>query len=102
MTEFILKQGVVGIKEANEKEATLLIYPNPNTGSVILRVAPFQNQDIRISVHNITGARVYNRTLRVANGSREETIDLSFLARGVYIMQVKAGENTFGYKLVKQ
>ncbi len=80
-------------------ESTLKLYPNPGQGYVNLKIDKLQPGDLAIRVSNISGQQVYQRTFST-NGSFEESFDLSSLGSGIYILQMKNGDNVAVRKFV--
>ncbi len=70
-------------KNSIEKEYT--IFPNPTTGS--LKIHNFKNNIIEIHILNLLGAVICKPLV-------SETIDLSHLSNGVYVIVLKENKNT--------
>ncbi len=81
-----------GINE-NGFESSVVLYPNPSTGTVHLALP--DNSQTEISVLNLLGNRVYSTTL---NGS--DVIKLNNLTKGVYFVRIIS--KTTGETLVKR
>ena len=102
ITEFISDPGVVGVDEPASANNSFVLYPNPSIGLITFNGGPFEGQDIEITVYNIEGAKVHSQLKHIARGAGEITLDLSSLASGTYVLQLKADEELFSYKVVKQ
>ncbi len=74
----------VGIEEASE-ETAVKRYPNPLNN--ILHIAMDNGSALRIEVYNITG-------ILVAQAANSDTIDLSKLPSGLYIVKIYAADCT--------
>ncbi|MFY0630508.1 MAG: zinc-dependent metalloprotease [Flavobacteriaceae bacterium] len=75
------------------------MYPNPSNGSFILNL-DLNNPEVKIRVFDLKGALI--KTLNYANaGSRfSETVVLGDISKGLYIIQVSNGGNSYMRKIV--
>ncbi len=79
------------------------VYPNPTTGlfSFELCMEETSEQTMEIRVISSTGQTVYNKQPQVINGCVRETIELeNMLSAGIYILQIRIGDNSENTKLV--
>jgi myo-inositol-hexaphosphate 3-phosphohydrolase len=70
------------------------VYPNPTHGKLIIK----SKVNASYAVTNLFGAALYKGNLMVGTN----TIDLVTLAKGVYIVQVREGLNTYNVKILRQ
>jgi hypothetical protein len=84
-----------GIEET--KSTTLNYYPNPATNQVVIETK--KEEDYTISIKNINGQTVL---IQKAIGFSSQTIDVSNLSKGVYLLEVKSAKQTSSNKLVIQ
>ncbi len=73
-------------------------YPNPFTGLLHLKIQSSSNDDMNLKVYSITGQLVEERTALIYSG--DITVGSNY-APGIYIVQVKQGENSQQIKVVK-
>ena len=89
--------GNVGVKDFSNPDASLHIFPNPAHDKV------FVNSDMEninaLVVLNAVGETVWIKKNNLA--SKTETIDLSSLPNGVYLIEIRVGENIQHKKIVK-
>ena len=88
------------LKTGNEdltKNNQIHVYPNPTTGIVQITL-PF-NQVADIQIINMSGQAVYCSKY---SGSERVTLDLDFLPRGVYLIQVKSKNYTEVQQMIMQ
>lgn len=78
--------------EDNLKESYLRIAPNPSTGMVNLVGEGF-NGGTQIEVYDLSGKIVYSESLYQLNGGFNKSIDLSFLNKGMYMVNITDGEH---------
>ena len=90
--------GGVGIDEP--ETGTIRIYPNPagNNFNFDSSVFPGGNE-VEVSLFNLVGEKIWTGQ-RVSGGGT--TIDISFLASGIYLFEARAGEKNFHSRLVKE
>ena len=88
--------GNVGIEEIEGN--TISLYPNPATDFLIINTSSEQNIDI--SIYNISGQRVYFSENSRING--EELISLSDFKPGVYIIKLQTQNNSIAKRIIVQ
>lgn len=74
-------------------EPDLIIYPNPAQHSVNINTS---KKIESISIYSITGEQAFNYTLS------DNSIDLAYLANGVYLLQISIEGTIYSYRLIKQ
>ncbi|MBK6627386.1 MAG: T9SS type A sorting domain-containing protein [Flavobacteriales bacterium] len=83
---------------------TMSLYPNPNRGEVVNvafdGIAAAERMDI--DVMDIFGKRVSASQIAAPGGAFVHTMDLSSLAPGVYMVNVRVGERLYTQRLVRQ
>jgi len=76
----------------------ITVYPNPSEATVNIRVSA-ENHDVYVVIMDINGQVVQKRMITDNNGEPIQ-FDLSSVARGVYLIEVKADNNTYKTKVV--
>ncbi len=66
----------------------LKVFPNPSNGFVNLEFLAEGSLDFRLSVVDLTGREVFTDQTAAENGFNARFYDLSYLPRGVYLLQV--------------
>ena len=84
----------VGVESIYEN--SISVYPNPTTGIVNLKFSESKARHLKIS--DLTGRIVYETNI-VGNN---ESIDISYSIRGVYILTVLEGNKTVMKKIIKK
>lgn len=74
--------------EILDDDETYFIYPNPATDSLYINCSS-DTKTIHLTIHNITGKKMYMRKISTNNNS---PIDISNLPKGIYIIQLKYGK----------
>jgi len=76
-------------------------YPNPFTGTSVVKVNVRQSTVLSLEIVNMMGQKVYTVETGIANrGMNEITIDASNLTTGIYFYTVRAGETAITKKMI--
>jgi hypothetical protein len=95
-TSFIITEGSSGIQEI-KFAGNLSIFPNPTNGQVTVNLTG-NEKPLRISVYSLTGQVLYQDKL---DGSVEgKVLDLNFLNKGVYFIEIQTGKSKLTRKLI--
>lgn len=94
MFVFNLESVVLGVDDI-ERDAQIILFPNPTTNNVTIRTAA---QLANVTIYNALGKMVYN----INASGQEKHIDVSGFASGIYLVQVRdSNGNRAVQKLVK-
>jgi hypothetical protein len=81
----------------NKAEDNLSIYPNPVTNK--FQISDFRFRILNIEIYNALGCRIYCQQL--PSNDKQQTIDVSSLLPGVYMLSVKTDGKLFSKKIIK-
>jgi hypothetical protein len=84
----------------NELAQAVQVAPNPSNGEIMVSLSEAQGS-VSISAFDALGRQVYT-SVNQASGAFRKQINFSHLPKGMYLLQVKKGEQTAQYKLVLQ
>ncbi|MGZ4048721.1 MAG: T9SS type A sorting domain-containing protein, partial [Bacteroidia bacterium] len=87
----VVSCGTTSVQQNNNDNANLIIYPNPNSGTITVS---FKNRLDVIHIYNTIGELVY----QTRSDNVKETIDISALNSGVYTLEVQGNY----VKIIKQ
>ncbi len=90
----------IGIGEEQAVLSSLKIYPNPSSGSFVIKFAVFQPENISISVIDLVGRSVCYNKYGSVNGVFESAVDLGDVLSGVYTININIGDYSFHRKLL--
>ncbi len=82
--------------------ASVIIYPNPTKGIVILKKEIEGKADVEISIANIIGNEVFNKNYGTITGTFEEQIDLLDYPTGIYILSLKVDDKVWVKKMIRE
>jgi hypothetical protein len=91
--------GTLGVKDASGDFA-VKVYPNPTEGVFTLAMGGVKSA-VNISLTDITGKVIEQRTVTPAAGSVRSQFDLSKAASGVYLLSIRSGTEVIYRKLTK-
>lgn len=80
-----------GVK--SEQDLRFQIYPNPSSGIVHVAYPPESSEPIQFSVYSMDGKQVFSSVF-TANLEGHSEIDLSLLAKGMYVLMLQSGSGT--------
>jgi hypothetical protein len=82
-----------GLRDLRANDEIIRIYPNP--AQTELKIGLSQNDINELSVRNLLGQDLINL-------KNKNSIDMSSLPNGIYILTVKQGENIYSKKFIKE
>lgn len=90
---------VAGITENKNAICQLSIFPNPANNQLNINVTGVKNK-AQVDVYNVIGSKV--KTLTNVDFSSNQTIDISSLADGQYILKITSSNTVLSRKFFKQ
>ncbi len=94
-------QSGIGIDEQNVKSAATSVYPNPSRGQVSFEWNAWDNLPWQVQFIDLNG-RVQLQTEMPRKAEGKQTIDLSGLKKGVYLVQARSGKKVHNSRLIVQ
>lgn len=85
----------------NNKTASIKVYPNPATESIFVEAQGLNPGAGSISVTDLAGKQLIDRNLQ-SGGNINTSIDIRSLSPGIYLLNIKTGEQAKTMKFVKQ
>jgi C1A family cysteine protease len=92
-----VNEGPVGIKKIDYSENSLVISPNPSNGNVQLTFHKEMKGNVQITISDIRGVSVVQKKILFTNPIN---LDLSNLAKGIYLVYLKNDDQSLTGKLV--
>ncbi|MEO6166635.1 MAG: arylsulfotransferase family protein [Chitinophagales bacterium] len=78
------------------------VYPNPSTSILNIKFETVNDQTVTIVFHDISGKKFLEQTMIIYDGETEAAIDVSALARGIYVIQAIFENRIMTEKFLKQ
>lgn len=93
----------VGITEISPTfNYDVALFPNPTVAQINIVFELTEQQEVEVNVFNLLGERINSVNLGTRSGKVTELVDLSAYSNGVYIIQVKIGNEAVSKKVIKQ
>jgi len=98
-----LRQHVLttGLDNSFSNDSFIQFYPNPFNSFVTITIEQQKFKNITLSIYNIFGQTISQQELNLGS-SYTKTIDLNFLSRGVYFLDVNIEGKRIVKKIVKE
>jgi M6 family metalloprotease-like protein len=94
-------QSLLSINEDNTNNGTeAVIYPNPASDVVNIKLYGVQKQQVRIRIFNLTGALVIEKNAFNVQKIYNTSVDISSCAKGVYVAVIESSGQIFKQKIV--
>jgi hypothetical protein len=90
------------LSEENDEEAEMTIFPNPSDGMVTLKFNSTENQNCELMIIDITGREVIHQQIKTSSGINENTVDISNLVKGIYLVKLRTSNKEIINRIVKE
>ena len=95
----ILKESVTGILNPYT-EIGLQLYPNPAQEQVTVELTEeFLGQNYNLEIYNLNGDLILKESL---NDNKKQSVDLTDVVSGHYVVVIRTAEKLFTYRLIKE
>lgn len=84
----------------NKVLSGLQLYPNPSKGKFTVSFNAVSNNDVKITVYDVSGKKLYNKNFTNTSLRFNKTFNLTALQSGVYIVNISEGNTTVSKKLI--
>ncbi|MGB1508390.1 MAG: T9SS type A sorting domain-containing protein, partial [Crocinitomicaceae bacterium] len=84
-------ESTVGLDEVNSSEIS--IYPNPSSGNFNLNISNVNTASVDVEITDVSGKVILSNAYNTNNGSINESINISNVDDGVYIVRVNGGQS---------
>lgn len=78
------------------------LYPNPADSYVNVEYTLEEGGEVEVTVYNFTGKTIINKSVSSYPGFNSDKIDLYTLKNGIYLLEVKQGDDKIVKKFIKQ
>jgi hypothetical protein len=89
--------GALGVNDVNEKENSILVYPNPFNNELTINYE-LENSTATLMIYNLIGEQIKTQTLT----EKSTIIDLNLQPSGIYFVTITDGTNRVSRKIIKQ
>jgi len=84
-------ESTVGLDEENSSEIS--IFPNPSTGNFNLNISNVNTASVDVEITDVSGKVILSNAYNANNGSVNESINISNVDDGVYIVRVNGDQS---------
>ena len=77
----------------------LTIYPNPTTGRFTVSIKLDEKREVEILCFNLLGQSIFSKEYSLTNGELRAELDLSAVAKGLYLVQIRSNGKSFFRKV---
>jgi len=92
---------VAGYAARAQHFGDIVLFPNPSNGMVTIDFSADVNTEASISVLNMAGSILAQEQFEAAEGNNSHSLDLSELPVGVYIVNLRVGDENVNLRLLK-
>lgn len=91
----------VGIYHPTKMPIECLLYPNPSNGNYAIEYVSDKTETLHLTVTNVNGQILINKSWNVNSGHNTQQIDLSQNAQGIYFTKITSSKGSATIKIVK-
>ncbi len=77
------------------------VYPNPTVGTLNIEFSTLKNENVELMIYNQLGELVHMLNYAAKVGPNIQTINLNEFSNGMYLVYLKAGNQTVSRKILK-
>ncbi len=92
----------VGVGNIANTATNINVYPNPTHEKVNVQWQNISEQTLHFTLYDLSGKIVFDNQKKYSLGKNSETIDLSSLSSGVYLLTMNNGKENFTKKIIVQ
>lgn len=89
-----------GLDDVQDGQVSLNIYPNPSSGIFNIEVSGDKEQAFNLKVISLQGQTVFSGQMTLSSGVYNNSIDLTYLPRGVYYVTISNELNSTTRKII--
>ncbi len=90
----------LGVKALNNDNARMKMFPNPSNGQFSLQISGAETNSAVVKIVDLIGNVAFEETINNSNTAIRHDVNLSTVAKGVYIVTVENGTTRFVNKMV--
>lgn len=96
----IITGNSITLSTADYELSNAKLWPNPSNSILNLSYKTISNQDVSLSISDLQGRLVFNKSIKNPSSEINESIDVSSFSKGTYILSIKEGTNIFNHKII--
>ena len=96
-----IKNTTVGLNQL-VRSTQFVVSPNPFTSNISVALKKQSATSVRYLIRNNLGQLLFSKQGNNFSGNDTEKLDLSFLPKGIYLLEVITDTETLNAKIIKQ
>ena len=80
----------------------IIVYPNPSTDHLNIKINSSQNQKVSFILHDLAGRTFITETKELTSGNNTITLPTDYLAKGMYILEIQGKNEIRNFNIVKE
>ena len=97
---YVTIDACTGLDDLEEDRIGLNIYPNPSSGIFNIEVRGSMDESFNLNVVNLQGQSVFSGELNLTSGLYKNSLDLSYLPRGIYYVTIRTDQSSSTKKII--
>lgn len=89
-----------GINDSYQGLALTKVFPNPADEVLHLEFVSEDESEIILSIHDLQGRILFQKTRKTTAGIQTETLNTSELPGGIFILKITTNQNTINHKII--
>ena len=79
---------ITGMNIFELEGGNIVIYPNPSTGSINIKIDQVNHNIIQLNVYNLSGKLIHTETIQNKHNSTETKLNLADVEKGMYLLEL--------------
>lgn len=93
---------IIQINRTENSTSTVVVYPNPTKDNITLQIQSTSQQKMHIDIINGNGKVVKALVINAVNGLNQQTVNVSSLQHGLYVVKIVSNNQTTISKFIKE
>jgi len=89
----------VGVDEMPTENETLLVYPNPASDQLNIKLSGQESGVTQLSIYNLAGSKVYEQSVTTNESIQRFRLNIADYQAGLYVVIVRNGNNFYRKEL---
>ena len=95
------REGEAGTEELSVTDVQFTVFPNPSDGEITIALSNHSTSVMDVLIADLSGKTIFEKTVKTARQEHSETLNISTLPKGIYLMRITTGNKEFTRKIIK-
>jgi len=91
----------IGINQVSSNNNNIIVYPNPASSNIFIDTQFDENTVLTMHILDLLGKEIETVNISISSGYNHQSIDISHLKNGIYVLSLTNDKTIFNYKLIK-